>query len=73
MKGHNPENLAKGQGISLKLHRRMGHDIINIITHNTFKNKPIKVIKNNQILKGGRVLERVDQRGEFLKVSGKTK
>ena len=51
----------------------MGHDIINTITHHPCKNQPIKVVKRNQPPKGGRVLERVDQLGGFLKVSGKTK
>jgi hypothetical protein len=40
--------------MQLKLLRRMGLDIIITITHNNFKNKPIKMSKNNQPLKGGK-------------------
>ena len=52
LKSHNLHNPTKRWGINLKLHRRMGNDIINIIKRNPHENKAIKVFKNNQSTKG---------------------
>ena len=40
--------------MNLKLLGRMVLDIIIIIEHNNFQNKPIKMTKNNQPPKGGK-------------------
>ena len=73
LKGHNLKKSTKRQGISLKLHRNMGNIMIGIVKHYPYQNKQIKVFKRNHPPKGGRVLERVNQLGGFLKESGETK
>ena len=73
LKGRNLKNPTKGQGISLKLHRKMGNSMIGFIKHYPYKKNKIKVFKINHPTMGGRVFERVNQLMGFLKDSGETK
>ena len=51
----------------------MGNSMIGIIKHYPYKNNKIKVFKRNHPLKDGKVLEKMNQLGGFLKASGGTK